>query len=275
MRTSLRLLSLVVAFAVLSLFGASFGDPAAAVDPLGVSAVASSSTPALTALPAGHSVPAVPYLAAGMMLLVNTSSRSRKRNAKGHFLKGHTHHKRKRKSPRRNPGQHAKKSRRKSHAHSIHLRRNPSSALMRDVAPIAIGAAGALGTDVIAGAVAQVLPMPASLAASPMLPWITTGIKAGLAVGAGYGVGKAFGKPVGQKFMVGALTVIGYGLARTLLESLAPVLPLGNLQEHDYPQIGFVGDNFNRFGEVMPDVPALHGVGIGEDFGFGEVFSQE
>jgi hypothetical protein len=216
----------------------------------------------------------------GLLYLVNPSrGRRRKRKASGG-----PHRRRRHKKSHgvfaANPGHH--KKRRRSHSHAVHFRHNPSSALMRDIAPIAIGAAGALATDVIAGEVASHLSsvMPASLATSPLLPWITTAVKAGLAVGAGLGVGKVLGRPFGQKFMVGALTVLAYAQARDLLLKLAPTLTLGAITESEFPQIGFA-EAFTQFGESMPDYPAvthlpLHGRygDSGQDYNMGEVFSQ-
>jgi len=139
---------------------------------------------------------------------------------------------------------------------------------MRDIAPVAIGAAGALATDVAIG----FIPLPAAVETSPFSPWIKTGIKAGLAIGAGWGVGKALGRSVGAKFTVGALTVIAYSLARDLLTRVVPTLSLGGLADSDYPQIGFA-EVYAPLGELMPGVPALAGYEeYGRDFGMGEVF---
>src|SRR6266568_88043 len=118
-----------------------------------------------------------------------------------------------------NPFHRKKPHKKKSHRHAVHARRNPSSALMRDVAPIGIGAAGALATDVMVG----LIPWPDAVETSGFAPWVKTAAKAGIAIGAGWGVGKALGRPVGTKFMVGALVVISYGLARDLLMRVAAV----------------------------------------------------
>jgi len=152
-----------------------------------------------------------------------------------------------------NPFHGKKHHREKSHrSHAVHMRRNPSSALMRDIAPIGIGATGALATDVLVGFV----PWPAQVEASPFAPWIKTAAKAGIAIGAGWGVGKALGKPVGTKFMIGALVVISYGLARDLLLNIAPQLTLGNLPETEYPQIGFAEMYQPGMGESMRQFPS-------------------
>src|SRR6266568_413737 len=166
-----------------------------------------------------------------------------------------------------NPFHRKKPHKKKSHRHAVHARRNPSSALMRDVAPIGIGAAGALATDVMVG----LIPWPDAVETSGFAPWVKTAAKAGIAIGAGWGVGKALGRPVGTKFMVGALVVISYGLARDLLMRVAPQLTLGNLPETEYPQIGFAEVFEPGMGEIMPGTPSLlHGPGYPYD-----TFSEE
>jgi len=273
MRSRWQLSFLAVFFALLFVLSASFGGLVPRADLIGVYADAAGGAPAVSARLHGDQMPSVPYIAAGMMLLVNASSRSRKRNKKGHFLRGQ------RSAPhRRRKGKMGGTMQRKSHGkkrhgrrrHAIHLRHNPSSALLRDLGPVAIGAAGALGTDLIVG----FIPWPAAVVTSPFSPLIKTAVKVAVAVGVGFGVGKALGRPVGTKFMVGALTVVGYGFARDMLARFVPTLTLGELQENDFPEIGFVGENFSPLGEAMPGFPALAGDDFGADYGFGEPLEQ-
>jgi hypothetical protein len=149
-------------------------------------------------------------------------------------------------------------------------RRNPVRAGRRDfvagtLMPVAIGAGGALATDVALGFV----PLPAALQ-SPMLRPL---VKAGAALAIGFVAGMLTDRSTGAKVAAGALTVVAYDSLRGLLQRVAPQVPLAGLAENEYPVIGYAGED--GMGEVLIDVPAAGmGDAIGEPIydGVGDVY---
>ena len=149
-----------------------------------------------------------------------------------------------------------------------HYRRNPVGGIMgtlqSSVMPVAIGAGGALLTDLAIG----YLPLPDTVKTGMMRP-ITRG---GVAIGLGIIAGMLTSKATGAKVMAGALTVVVYSEVKAYLQTNMPKLPLSGVEE--YPALEFAGygnyglqddmgellDNSGGMGELLDD-SSMNGVG--------------
>lgn len=106
--------------------------------------------------------------------------------------------------------------RRRRRHHNPFSSRGITSALV----PAGIGALGAVGLDITFGYLGSYLP--ASLTSNP---YIAAATKAAGAFGLGWLASKALGREKGKLVTAGALTVISYGLAKSLIAQAAPSLP--------------------------------------------------
>lgn len=88
-------------------------------------------------------------------------------------------------------------------------RKNPISFVAETLAPSAIGGAGALGLDILFG----VLPLPATLKASPFFP----AVKVAGAIGLGMAAGMVVSKKTAGQIAAGAITVTLYNFAKGML----------------------------------------------------------
>lgn len=88
-------------------------------------------------------------------------------------------------------------------------RKNPIGFLSETLVPSAIGGAGALGLDVLFG----VLPLPATLKASPFFP----AVKVAGAIGLGMAAGMVVSKKTANQIAAGAITVTLYNFAKAAL----------------------------------------------------------
>lgn len=157
-------------------------------------------------------------------------------------------------------------------------RRNPVGGILgtlqSSVMPVAIGAGGALLTDLALG----YLPLPESVKTGIMRP-ITKG---GVAVALGIIAGMLTSKATGAKVMAGALTVVAYTEVKSFLQDQMPTLKLSGMEE--FPALEFAGygnygmeDNFDEpIGELLDDSgvgellddSSMSGVGDYEDADF-------
>jgi hypothetical protein len=97
--------------------------------------------------------------------------------------------------------------------------------------PSAIGAAGALGLDVLMG----LLPLPAAIKTGPMRPLTRI---AG-AVGIGMLAGMITNRRLGEQVAAGAVTVVMYDTLKSFVRQAVPTLPMAGLSE-DYPSMEYV-----------------------------------
>jgi hypothetical protein len=127
-----------------------------------------------------------------------------------------------------------------SNPHKRHkrYRRNPSiggfrpMAFMKDtLMPSAVGAAGALGLDMLLGFV----PLPAMLKTPAMRPIVRI---AG-AVGIGIIAGMVTNKRIGEQVGAGALTVVLYDTLKGFVTAQFPTLTLGDLP-NQYPTMEYL-----------------------------------
>lgn len=88
-------------------------------------------------------------------------------------------------------------------------RKNPISFISETLVPSAIGGAGALGLDILFG----VLPLPATLKASPFFP----AVKVAGAIGLGMLAGQVVSKKTAGQIAAGAITVTLYNVAKAAL----------------------------------------------------------
>lgn len=88
-------------------------------------------------------------------------------------------------------------------------RKNPISFVSETLIPSAIGGAGALGLDVLLG----VLPLPATLKASPFFP----AVKVAGAIGLGMAAGMVVSKKTANQIAAGAITVTLYNFTKAML----------------------------------------------------------
>lgn len=96
--------------------------------------------------------------------------------------------------------------------------------------PSAVGAAGALGVDLLLG----FLPLPPALKAGPMRPVVRL---AG-AIGVGMLAGMIASRQTAEQVTAGAVTVVLYDTMKGLLTQMMPQLPLG---QYDTPEaMGYV-----------------------------------
>lgn len=131
----------------------------------------------------------------------------------------------------------------------------PMTFVTQTLMPSAIGAAGALGLDIVMG----FLPLPATLKTGPMRPLIRI---AG-AVGIGMIAGMVTNKRMGEQVGAGALTVVLYDTLKGFVAKTMPTLTLGDI-ENDYPSIeylspapqvdnmsAYVGTDYSPVGEYV------------------------
>lgn len=119
------------------------------------------------------------------------------------------------------PARRTTRSRRRSHAITPpqvasragrqlrYRRKNPISFIAETLVPSAIGGAGALGLDVLFG----VLPLPATVKASPFFPVV----KVAGAIGLGMLAGQVMSKKTAGQIAAGAITVTLYNVAKAAL----------------------------------------------------------
>ncbi len=191
------------------------------------------------------------------VLLVNPSSRKKKRRSMS-ALQAKYFGKKKRRSPkrrstvrslRRNPIGFAANPRRKRR-HSF--RRNPIAglrgmSLQGTVLPTVIGAGGAILTDLAMG----YLPIPDTLKTGALRPVV----RAGAAVGIGLLVGMFTSKATGNKIMAGALTVVAYDTIKGFLATNVPQLPLSGVGE--FPLMEYANNDMGN----LVDESSIDGMG--------------
>ncbi len=139
------------------------------------------------------------------------------------------------------------------------IHRNPFStgSIASLAMPVGLGALGAVGLDVIYGYLSNMLP-----AAITGSPYINAAAKAVGAVGLGWAGGKALGRDKGKLIAVGALTVITYQLAESLLKQMAPTIPLAGLDGFGaYMPVSGLGAYMPPAGALPPPVRGVSGFG--------------
>lgn len=144
-----------------------------------------------------------------------------------------------------NPAKRSRKRRRRSIHRSIaRFRRNPSSrggkfsikGTVKDtLIPSAIGAAGALGLDVLLGLV----PLPDMLKTPTVRPFVRI---AG-AIGIGMLASMVAGRKIGEQVTAGAVTVTVYDIMKGVVQQAMPTLSLGDVGY--YPSLEYVGAGLN------------------------------
>lgn len=199
------------------------------------------------------------------LLLINP--RRRRRRAKSH-KRARRHVARRHHTRRRRAHTFVAKRRRHVHRNPRHVRRrrhrNPVAVAGMNglLMPVAIGAVGAVGIDILWGYLQSYFGTLFS--ASPILNVLA---KAGVAVAAGYGAGKLVGRQKGRYIMAGALTVYGYELVESLVKQFAPTLPFAGgmgaymkgLGSTNYNPAPYLGGPMGRVGAYVPD--SLNGLG--------------
>lgn len=124
------------------------------------------------------------------------------------------------------------------------VRRNPKlsfKSVTRDaLIPAGVGAIGALGLDIVMGAV----PIPAQFKTGPL----GSAVKIVGAIVLGKLAGKMLGSKRGEQATVGAVTILAYGAVKNMLSTYAPGLPLSgsDFAYNPYPSMGeYVGKSNN------------------------------
>ena len=132
---------------------------------------------------------------------------------------------------------------------------NPRTFVNQSLMPAGIGAAGALGLDMLMG----MLPLPDALKTPTMRPLVRI---AG-AVGIGMIAGMVTNRKMGEQVGAGALTVVLYDVLKGFVQRTMPTLSLG---ENDYTSLEYYNPAM-----ITGDVDT-NGVGmyVGEDQGVGE-----
>lgn len=97
--------------------------------------------------------------------------------------------------------------------------------------PSAIGAAGAIGLDVLMG----LLPLPAMVKTGPMKPVA----RIVGAIGIGMLAGMITNRRVGEQVAAGAVTVVMYDTLKGFVRQAMPTLPMDGLSE-DYPSMEYI-----------------------------------
>jgi len=171
------------------------------------------------------------------LMLINPRKRRRKHKAKArkHVAKRRRRHSVMSAAPVRHKRRRYMSNPRKR---SRKYRRNPSMrgfrpmAFMKDtLMPSAVGAAGALGLDMLLGFV----PLPAMLKTPTMRPLVRI---AG-AVGIGIVAGMVTNKRIGEQVGAGALTVVLYDTLKGFVTAQFPTLTLGELPSQ-YPTMEYL-----------------------------------
>lgn len=167
---------------------------------------------------------------------------------------------------RRNPAPRLGSTRRRSSRRRV--RRNPIGI---DFMPAAIGAGGALASDLALG----YLPIPDSLKTG----MARAAVRVGLGVALGMVIGKvAKNKTMGRQITAGALTVVAYDTVKKTLQQQMPSLPLsdvGQFQIYEYSDpsmdgLGLTWEDPEGMGELLID-DDLNGLGMAPDY-FGTDF---
>lgn len=196
---------------------------------------------------------------------------------KGNPVMAKKHKKRRKHNPLHSRKRHAK---RRSHnpvralkKHHRRYRRNPSMRggmqgfMKHTLMPSAMGAAGALGIDVILG----FLPIPIQFKTGPMRALV----KIAGAVGIGMVASNFVKRETAHQFVAGAVTVTLYDVFKGYLQQAMPTVALSEdaavMQE--YPQLAYANPALNvsgteQMGVYMPE--AGMGVYVGDDSGMGE-----
>lgn len=154
-------------------------------------------------------------MAAQQLLLINP--RRRKKARKSSRSRRRSHSRRRRHVARRIIKRVARR-RRRNPVFRIRRRRhrNPMSlnvsGIKHAIMPAAIGAIGAIGLDVAYGYLGQYIP--ASISGNK---YLSAAVKLGGAYGIGVLAGKFMGREKGRAVMLGAMTVVSYGIIKGLL----------------------------------------------------------
>jgi hypothetical protein len=182
------------------------------------------------------------------LMLINPRKRRRKRKMsvkqRRYFGKRVSARKRRRRSVVAAPLRRHRLYKTNPHRRHKRYRRNPSlrgfrpMAFMKDtLMPSAVGAAGALGLDMLLGFV----PLPDMLKTPTMRPIVRI---AG-AVGIGIVAGMVTNKRIGEQVGAGALTVVLYDTLKGFVQAQFPTLALGDLPSYNQieylspaPQVG-------------------------------------
>ena len=131
-----------------------------------------------------------------------------------------------------------RRRRRRSRTTSIkRYRRNPRRRFdimgfaQNTLMPSAVGAAGALGLDVLMG----VLPLPPQFKAGPFKPVV----RLLGAMGIGAIAGMVTTRKIGEQVAAGATVVVVYDILKTFIQRTMPQIPLGDVYD-DYPALDYV-----------------------------------
>lgn len=201
---------------------------------------------------------------AGQIMLINprrrrkhkkvraTSRRRKRRVLKARKTRRHRRHsitvrsnpifKRRRRSGRRSGG-------------SSNPLSNPMGYVKNTIIPAGIGAAGALGLDVLLG----VLPIPVALQSPTLRPVLRI---AG-AIGLGYLASMVAGKSIGEQVTAGAITVTLYDVLKGVVQQAVPSIPLSG---YDY-DLGYMspalqaGDSLSEYVSGMDLNEYVNGMG--------------
>lgn len=198
------------------------------------------------------------------------SSHRRKRHmtAKQAMYFGGTKRRRHRKAAK-NPIHHKRRRHRRAHKNPIFSRRRRSGGggvgkmlsvkgMTSMLMPAAIGAAGALGVDLVWG----FIPLPAQLKTGAFAPLA----KIAGAVGVGAVTGMIMkNKALGQKVAAASVLVTVYGIAKSLLQRTMPNVQLGDA---DYPALEYV-----QAGPFLPAGQDMSAYVSGADDSFGTYVS--
>lgn len=152
--------------------------------------------------------------------------------------------------------------------HHRRYRRNPSMRggmqgfMKHTLMPSAMGAAGALGIDVILG----FLPIPVQFKTGPMRALV----KIAGAVGIGMVAQNFVKKETANQFVAGAITVTLYDVFKGYLQTAMPTVALSEAEHimQEYPSLGYANPALNvsgseQMGVYMPE--AGMGVYVGDD----------
>lgn len=202
--------------------------------------------------------------------------RSRARNAKGHFVKGH---KRARRNPRRRKAT-ARRSRRRAVGYTVgprkirrrklnprsrrRARRNPRGFgslsprnLLGQLVPAAYGAGGAIALNLAL----SYLPLPAMLQTG--IPKQVTRLVGAMAVG--WAAQKFLGGERAKAIGMGALTVVVYDIVKGLILTASPDIGarLGDFEDVSLEDGGFVdpASPIRGFGAYLENAPDTDGMG--------------
>lgn len=132
---------------------------------------------------------------------------------------------------------------------------NPRTFVNQSLMPAGIGAAGALGLDMLMG----MLPLPDALKTPTMRPLVRI---AG-AVGIGMVAGMITNRKMGEQVGAGALTVVLYDVLKGFVQRTMPTLSLG---ENDYTSLEYYNPAMIT-GDMDTNTVGMY---VGEDQGVGE-----